>query len=174
MSISSSIPRPHVFDPDDDLAYPELRRIAASKLQPFRYHQSGGGSEYVYIGDTKIRFADHKNTSRKHTDPDLNIVDSDELTGEQLREIEKATYYPELCQKTAFAKHVGLTVPKLKKLLTSQCYKSVCLDPEYPNTYTELVIVRVALERVRADGIMAAIPIAQERWSDEDYHPGYY
>ena len=159
--------RATVFQANPDERYLELRQIAANKLLTFHSHDAGKGSRYVTIGRLKIRFADHENTSPHHDQPDYNCVDR-ELTKNKLREINRLTY-PTLCRKTAFAMHVGLTIQKLKKLLDDSCYEQVCENPDYPNTYTQYVKVADALAKISAAGITVRIPIAQERWTEEDY-----
>jgi hypothetical protein len=178
VSLHSSRAKADVFDYDYaigcDEAHPSLRLIAAEKLQLFTRHMAGGGSEYVYIGENmKIRFADHANVSSKHDIPDYNCVNR-ELTDEELTKVRTTTSYPELVKKTALAVHVGCTVPTLKKILTPECYESIVVDPfNYPNTRYEFVRVEAALGRLTAAGLTKRIPVAQETWSEEDYHPGY-
>src|SRR5439155_25104043 len=119
-----------------------LRWAAAMKLNRFTCHVAGGGSEYVYIEDLKIRFAGHENTTCQYEVPDVNVVGRRSLTAEEHEHIVACIRYPKLCRKTAFAKHVGLTVPKLKKFLTAACYEDVCENPlQYPNTMTQYVRV---------------------------------
>jgi hypothetical protein len=147
-----------------------LRKLAAEHLQRFFFHHAGGGSEYIEIGDLKIRFADHENTSRWRDAPDVNIVGQDDLPEEQMRNVQRSVEYPELVKKSVLALHVGLSVPKLKKLLTPDCYESVVVDPEnYPNTEYEFVRLRPALDQLAAAGIETRLPVAQETWSEEDY-----
>jgi len=174
MSITGGTYRAEVFAPKENERHIELRRIAATKLQNFTCHVAGHGSEYAFIGDVKIRFADHETTSKFHEGPDYNIVKG-HLTTEQITEIERGIEYPRIARKLAFAKHVGLTVPKLKKLLTTDCYEDVCLDPmNYPNTMTQFVVVKKAFAVLKAAGITSRIPVAQERWTAEDYAgPGW-
>jgi hypothetical protein len=149
--------------------HPELRRIAASKLATFHSHEAGKGSHYVTLGDSvKVRFADHENTSTFHERPDYNCVRR-KLTPEEIAEIKERVLHPVLCKKAAFAKHVGMTVPALKKLLDASCYEDVCENPEYPNTFTQYVRVTEALKCVDAAGITTRVPVAQERWTVEDY-----
>jgi hypothetical protein len=73
----------------------------------------------------KLRFAAHPNTSVKHGEPDFNFV-SRAPTYAEFQEIESRMQTATLCKKTAFSKHIGLTVPKLKKLLTPECFEDVC------------------------------------------------
>ena len=150
----------------------KLRFIAASKLCQFRYHSAGKGSQYIFIGDDddwiKIRFADHENTSSQHEEPDYNFV-NDNPSDDDLREIEARVTYPFSCKKVAFAKHVGLSVPKLKKLLHPECYTEICENRDYPNTYTEVVRIAEALTCLDSHGIQNRIPIMQETESEETY-----
>jgi hypothetical protein len=148
----------------------EFRALAASKLNTFSCHVAGGGSEYVDIGGVKIRWADHENTSAFHMGPDFNLTTGAELTPAELAEIAAGIQYPRLCKKTAFAMHLGLTVPKLKKLLPSFCYENVCEGPlNYPNTFVQYVIARAAFAELDKLGIVARVPVMQERWTEEDY-----
>ena len=173
MSLQGFIDKAELFVPQEDELCVELRQLAARKLNTFRHHVAGHGTEYVYLDGAsgiKIRFSDHENTSRYYDEPDLNIVGRDELTPEELEELEKDVDYPRLCKKTAFAMHCGLTVPRLKKLLTAECYEKVCEDRlYYPYTYTEYVIVEPAFKVLEQHGITERRPIAQERWTEEDY-----
>jgi hypothetical protein len=146
-----------------------LRHAAACKLCVWHEHLAGGGSGYVTIDDSlTLRFADHENTSAQHDPPDFNFVRR-QPNEEELQEIVSLIEYAELCKKTAFAMHVGLTVPKLKKLLTPECLEAVCEDEYYANTFTEYVKVATALETLEAAGIKERIPVRQEVYSHEDY-----
>lgn len=171
MSLHGQTVRAERFDPEPDEVSIDLRRIAASKLNTFAYHIAGGGSEYAYLSgakEIKIRFADHWNTSSRYLGPDINVVGR-EMTSEELALVEALVDYPETCKKTAFAMHCGLTVPKLKKLLPPVCYTLVCENPQYPNTYTQYVVVSEALKVLERLGIIDRIQVAQERWTEEDY-----
>lgn len=156
--------------------YYELRKLAARTLNPVTVHRAGGGSEYVYIGDDllrgpviTVRFADHENISFQRDTPDYNCVNR-ELTREELTEIENDLRYPDLAMKVAFAKHVGLSVPKLKKMLDHTCLENVCPDPfNYPNTLKELVVTGPAIQKIADSGITTRLPVKQERWQEEDY-----
>jgi len=172
MSLRGSTYKAELFVSKADEVCVELRELAARKLNRFRHHVAGHGTEYVYLdgaGEMKIRFSDHENTSRYHEEPDLNIVGRDELTPEELEELEEEVDYPRLCKKTAFAMHCGLTVPKLKKLLAAECYEQVCEDDNYPNTYNEYVVVAAAFGVLEQHGITERRPVAQEKWTEEDY-----
>lgn len=160
-------------------SFERLQYAAACKLCIWHYHAAGGGSQYVTIGgpendsssSLKLRFADHENTSEKYPAPDFNFVSR--LPSEQeLQEIENRIQYAKLCKKTAFALHVGLTVPKMKTLLTPECLKSICENEYYSNTYTEYVVVATALQTLEAAGVRERIPVRQERHTTEDYN-GY-
>jgi hypothetical protein len=146
----------------------QLRYAAASKLNRFHTHSAGGGSFYVTIDDFKLRFSNHANTSSMHEEPDLNIVDR-ELTDQDVARVIEQIKYPDVVKITALAMHVGLTVPKLKKLLTDSCYTEVCENPEYPNTFTRYVYTAKALNLVTKHGITERIPIKQESASEEDH-----
>jgi hypothetical protein len=143
-----------------------------AKLQKFCSHVAGGGTRYVTIGtigeEVKIRFANHENTSFHHDSPEFNCVNR-YLTAKEIEAIKQKVSYPRLCKKTALAKHVGLTVPKLKKLLDDSCYEQVCENVGYPNTFTQYVLVTPALERLASLGVIARIPIQQETWTWEDF-----
>lgn len=149
-----------------------VRELAAHKLQPFHRHFAGGGSEYWTVDGIKIRFADHENQSSWHRTASYSFSDYGDITDEVIKELAKKIDYPETCKKTAFAMHVGLTVPKLKKILDAadeECYDEICENDEYPNTLTEVVLVAEALAALDAAGITVRHPIEQFSVSDEDY-----
>src|SRR5437667_7602871 len=149
--------------------FERLRYAAACKLCMWHEHQAGGGSSYVTIGGSlKLRFADHENTSAQYKEPDFNFVNRTP-TEQELQEIVDRIQYPRLCKKTAFAMHVGLTVPRLKKLLKLECFEDVCENEAYPNTFTEYVVVATAFETLETVGITERIPVWQELYSVEDY-----
>ena len=153
--------------------FEQLQYAAACKLCVWHEHESGSGSAYITIGDRlKLRFADHKKTSAQYDQPDFNFVDR-EPTEQEVKIIIEKIQYARLCKKTAFAMHVGLTVPKLKKLLTPSCYELVCENEAYPNTLTEYVIVAAALELLETAGENNRIPVRQELYTLEDYYGGY-
>ncbi|HLG15398.1 MAG TPA: hypothetical protein VJH03_12980 [Blastocatellia bacterium] len=146
-----------------------LRYAAACKLCMWHEHQAGGGSCYVTIGGSlKLRFADHENTSAQYGEPDFNFVKRTP-TEQELQEIVARIQYARLCKKTAFAMHVDLTVPKLKKLLKPECFEGVCENQAYPTTFTEYVVVATAFETLETVGITERIPVRQELYSMEDY-----
>ena len=153
---------------DEADMFERLRHAAASKLCVYIEHGAGGGSSYVTIGDIKLRFANHENTSSKYEEPDYNFV-KEYPTEEELQCIIGDIGYPKVCKKTAFAMHVGLTIPKMKKLLSPACFEEVCEDEYYENTYTQYVVVAAALEILAAAGVTDRIPIRQESYSVEDF-----
>ncbi len=94
----------------------------------------------------------------------------DEITSEDVAEIIEMIGYPRLSKITAFAMHVGLTVPKLKKLLAEECYEDVCENEAYPNTFTTFVRVAPSLDLLEKAGVTDRIPVRQQRRSVEDYN----
>jgi hypothetical protein len=150
--------------------FERLRFAAASKLCVWHQHGAGGGSRYVFVGDSlKLRFANHANTSAQHAQPDYNFVNRDP-TDEDVLTIAGRMVYPKLCRQTAFALHTKLTVPKLKKLLLSDCFEDVCENEHYPNTVTKFIIVEAALNSLTSQGISERVPVRQEIYSIEDYN----
>ena len=149
--------------------FERLRYAAACKLCMWHEYQAGGGSSYVTIdGSLTLRFADHENTSAQYSEPDFNFVNRTP-TEKELQEIVDRIQYAKLCKMTAFAMHVRLTVPKLKKLLKPECFQGVCENEAYPNTITEYVMVATAFEMLETVGIKEHIPVRQELYSVEDY-----
>jgi hypothetical protein len=149
--------------------FERLRFIAATKLCVWHEHEAGGGSRYIIVGDSlTLRFADHENISNKFSQPDFNFVNR-YPTAEEFEDISGLIYYPDYVKKTAFAMHVGLTVPKLKKILTADCYVEERENEAFPNTYTEFVSIDDAFEPLLLAGIELRIPIRQEIYSLEDY-----
>ncbi len=151
---------PDIFD--------RLRYAAACKLCLWHEHQAGGGSIYISIGTLVLRFADHERLSTKHDYPDYNFV-NDTPTEAEIEMIVQEIDYPELCRKTALALHVGLTVPRLTRLLTPECFKDVCEDENYPNTYTQQVVLATAFLKLAEAGITERIAVSQEIRTYEDY-----
>lgn len=150
-----------------------IREACALHLQPYSTHCAGGGSYYIYAGDVKIRFADHDETSRLYDPPDFNLV-NEGLDDETTEDIIGMIDYPELAKKTVVAKHLGITVPKLRKLLepyAALCYEDVCENEAYPNTYTQYVVVEEALRVASESGIPTRVPIECGVATFEDYHP---
>lgn len=171
MSLTSQRFRPVVYqgNPAENDLIEQLRFAAASKLCKFATHYAGGGSSYITIDEhLKIRFADHDNTSSQYRQPDFNFA-NEGLTAEDVAKIIGLIEYPDLCKITAFAMHVGLTVPKLKKLLTEDCYESVCENENYENTFTKFVKTATAFEVLNKAGVTDRIPVRQEGQSAEDY-----
>lgn len=158
------------WDPDQEITCLErLRHAAACKLCTWHQHEAGGGSYYITIGGSLVlRFADHENISRQHSYPDYNFVNEDP-TDEVCDRIVQRIDYPELCKKTAFASHVGLTVPRLKRLLTPECYRDVCENEDYPKTLTQHVVIATAFQKLAEVGITERIPVSQELHTFEDY-----
>jgi hypothetical protein len=149
--------------------FEELRYAAAQKLCIWHEHEAGGGSRYIMIGDSlTLRFADHANTSNRYETPDFNFVKSSPTEAE-FKQIVDLIQYPKLAKKTAFAMHVGLTVPKLKSMLSPSCYEDYCENEAYPNTYTQFINVEIALQTLSQQNVNTKIPIKQEIYSDEDY-----
>jgi hypothetical protein len=146
-----------------------LRYAAACKLCTWHEHEAGGGSVYITIGTwLTLRFADHERISTQHGVPDFNFVNR-LPTDEEIENILQQIDYPALCRKTAFALHIGLTVPKLARLLTPECVEDVCEDDDYPNTYTKQVVVATAFRKVAEAGITQRIAVSQELRTCEDY-----
>ena len=172
MSLTSRSFRPVIYrgiPGEESDAIEQIRFAAASKLCTLNEHNAGGGSYYITIDEwLKIRFADHENTSSRYDEPIFNFVD-DEMSDEDVAAIIGMINYPSLCKITAFAMHVGLTVPKLNNLLAEDCYESVAENPEYPNTYTKFVKVGRAFEVLDKAGVTERIPVRQERRSVENY-----
>ena len=161
--------------PVDATAFDKLEYACAMKVQPYSTHEAGGGSLYIFAGEIKIRFADHENTSSSHDEPDYNIVDGD-LDDETLDEIIHAIQYPTLVKKTVIAKHLGLTTPKLRKLLepfAADCYEDICENEAYPNTTTTFVRVSKCLEIAKKNKITTRLPVSYGVYSLEDWDGGW-
>ena len=142
-----------------------LRFAAAQKICCWEEHIAGSRLRYITIDSSiKLRFADHENTSMIRSRPDFNFVNR-LPTEDEFLEIESRLSYSKLCKKTAFAMHVGLTVPKLKKLLTPECYQTKCTDIREP--LKELVVVSSAFEKLEYYGVHSRIPVRQESDSVE-------
>ena len=95
----------------------KLEFIASKKLQTIEIHHSASGSEYITIAEKiKIRIANHEQISSKHDKPDYNLVNKG-ISLDIIREIEEKIDYPELVSQQVFSWHVGVTIPKLKKVL---------------------------------------------------------
>lgn len=153
-------------------AMERLKFIAAKTLNEFKFHKAGGGSKYVYIGDLKIRFADHENISTRHEPPDYNIVNR-KISESEISEIEERVAIPKYCMQRAFGMHVGLTLQKVKKLVPENCYEEIVLNPKYTNTFTKVIKPLEALPVLEDHGYSERIPIRQETYSVETFW-GYY
>lgn len=151
----------------ETVVFERLRDIAASKLCTYHEHVAASGSVYITIDDwPTLRFADHETTSPRHRSPDFDFVRR-APTEDEFNEIADLVDYPNWCKKTPFARHVGLTVPKMKSLLTPDCYKTLVEDGYYFGTFRkiEVVVVATALETLRQAGITKRIPVPQESFS---------
>lgn len=160
-----------------------LKHECALHIQPFSTHWAGGGSFYVNAGGVKIRIADHSNVSAYQEEPDFNILRSEgvsiaetlnewaNLNPEEFGRLLDMVYYPSTAKKVVFAKHVGLTAPKLKKALADhpECYEEICENRAYPNTYTEVIDCYSALEVLEEAGITERLPIYFGQHTEEDY-----
>jgi hypothetical protein len=179
------VPVPVVVPTEPTTPWERLKHECAAHIQPFSTHRAGGGSLYIYAGDVKIRIANHSNTSKYREDPDYNIVSENEDISpvEDFGDWAKAhpedydgmlcrIDYPETVKKTIFAKHLGLTVPKLKILLkdTADCFDEICENEAYPNTYTEVVVCEEALKIATDAGITMRVPIRFGVSSFEDWN----
>ncbi|MBZ5571986.1 MAG: hypothetical protein LAO09_08910 [Acidobacteriia bacterium] len=122
-------------------SYERLKLAAAKRLQPWHEHREGGSCHIWVAGLT------------------LNLGDINE---EEQERVSSMIDYPRLCSKNVTAKHLGITVPQLKKLLGDWGYEHVCKDKMYPNSYTQLVIVKTALLCAERMGVTARIPVPQE------------
>lgn len=140
-----------------DGVYERLRLAAAAKLRPWHEHREGS-SYHIWVAGLTINMAEDVSASR---DSDFRIV-GNSIHEEQQNRLVELIDYPRLCAKATLAKHLGLALPHLKKLLDGWGYEHVCKDPMYPNRYTQMVIVKTALLCAERDGIMARIPIPQE------------
>jgi hypothetical protein len=149
-------------------SYEILRFYAASKLLPYSEHVAGKGSVYIKIGNLLIRLADHENTSVNHRNPDFNIMKRG-LREEDLTKIAERLTYPMHCKPKAFAMHVGLTIPGLKKTLPPHCFERMVLHEHYFNTFTTLVRVNESLKQLGLLGFNQRSPVRQESESYEDY-----
>jgi hypothetical protein len=140
-----------------DSFYKRLKLAAAAKLRPWHEHQEGS-SYHIWVAGMTINVAEDVSAS---LDADVQIVGRNIPEEQQMKLIGRIDY-PRLCAKLTLAKHLGLTLPQLKKLLDGYGYEHVCKDRTYPNKYTEMVIVKTALLSAERKGIMARIPIPQE------------
>jgi hypothetical protein len=146
----------------------QLQLLSANMLQVYSEHYAGKGSKYIHIGNFKIRIANHLNTSKSHESPDLNIVGR-KLNQEDYLAIKEKINYPDYCKQGVFSKHVGLSIPKLKKLLPESCFEDVVENDFYYNTKTKMIKTLQALDILTELGFNERIPISQEITSIEDY-----
>ena len=153
---------------EEEQLFEKFRFHAASKLCKCHQHIATSGSVYITIGDDiKLRFADHVQISVHHRSPNYNFVNRFP-TGKELSEISKQIVYPRICKQTAFALHTELTVPKLKKLLSNDCYEYVCENEFYSNTYTRFIVIENALDSLTRQGCTKRLPVRQELYTLED------
>jgi hypothetical protein len=130
---------------DLDSFYERLKLAAAARLRPWHEHQEGS-SYHIWVAGMTVNMEDMSGASRHEEQKRLvGLID-----------------YPQLCAKATLAKHLGLTLPQLNKVLDGWGYEHVCKDRMYPNKYTEMVIVKTALICAEREGVMARIPIPQE------------
>jgi hypothetical protein len=161
-----------------------LRHECALHIQPFSRHWAGSGSFYIYAGDVKIRIADHSNVSEYRDEPDFNILSVQKGVSiaeafnewakrdpEEFGRLLNMLDYPRTAKKGVFAKHVGLTVPKLKKALGDhpECFDEICENDAYPNTFTEVIDCFFALEVLEEAGMTERLPIYFGQDTEEDY-----
>jgi hypothetical protein len=129
---------------------------------------AGQGSCYIYLGEVKIRIADHINTSNQYGEPDFNIVDR-QLSDTDVEIISQQIDYPKNCKQKAFSLHVNKTIQFLKKILPEKCYDNIVENDLYPNTYTKVIKVKEALAHLQKEGIFDRFPVRQETYSYEDF-----
>jgi len=164
---------PTVFEGELDSeagVFERLKYAAACKLCTYEEHEAATGSVYVTIDNSlQLRFADHEAPRSKLSVSDFVVYDfvNRDPTEEELQDILDLIDYPHTCKKTILAMHVGLTVPRLKKLLTPHCYNVV---NEVGNFYgrtrqVEVVAVREALDLLQQAGIRERKPIRQETYT---------
>ena len=146
----------------------KLRFIAATRLQEFNYHKAGKESTYLYIGDFTIRIANHEITSPKYSEPDINVVKR-KLNYDDVKFIEERLDFPDYCKQKVFSMYVGLTIPKLKKVLPETCYERILTNEYYFNTYPNVIKVKMALEYLESQNLVERSPVRQETISYEHY-----
>jgi len=154
----------------------EISRRALAAGYSCNLHKSMGGSEYQQIAcefdfttvqdaaaamlkwDTyTVRYADHTNRStlpNKGSRPEWEfLVGQEGLWESILNNIEflPISLHSVLVKKTVMAKLAGLTVPALKKRLSSAAYCEICENPYYENTLTQVVKLSVALAQLGID-----------------------
>jgi|GEM_PF-6622809 len=157
--------RPRVFEWESDESdpYERLRYIAARKLCKYEQRIASTGSVYIVIDESlTVRFSDHE-ASSKYDLPDFDFVGR-RPTDEEFQDIEELIDYPHMCRKTAFALHVGLTIPRMRDLLTPDCYGTLVEDGYYFGTFREVqaVLASKALETLERHGICERKPVRQE------------
>jgi hypothetical protein len=130
---------------------------AAARLQPWHEHKERS-SYHICVAGTTISIAEDASASH---DANFQMV-ARNTNEEQQKKLVGLIDYPRLCAKAIVAKHLGLTLPQLKKLLDGWGYEHVCKDRMYPNRYTQMVIVKTALLCAERNGIVARIPVQQE------------
>jgi hypothetical protein len=167
MKIKNNITEKYIYKGEKDI-YEQLRYFAASKLNVYAEHQAGKGSYYITIGDLKVRFSNHENTSKSYENPDINVVNRN-ITYDEIEEIKQRIHYPSFSKQRVFGMHVGLTIPKLKKILPNDCFREIAENPMYPNTFTTFIVVDKSLSFLEEIGIVNRIPIRQETYSIEDF-----
>lgn len=143
-----------------DTLYGRLRFTAATKLQPWDEIQPAKGSHYVKVAGLTIHIADQEGIECS-LPTDFDVFNGGAVESNEHR-IVRMIHYPRLCKKTAIAKHLGLTIPKLKELLGERGYEHVRTDEDRPEAYLQMVIVKTALLCAERKGINARIPVRQE------------
>jgi hypothetical protein len=73
------------------------------------------GSHFVKVAGLTIHIADHEGIECSFQ-RDFDVVNGEALEDNE-KHIMRMIDYPRLCKKTVIAKHLGLTIPKLKELL---------------------------------------------------------
>jgi hypothetical protein len=144
--------------------YGRLRFAAATKLQPWDETRPARGSHYVKVAGLIVHIADREGIECSLQN-DFDFVNGDAVEDKEKR-IVRMIDYPRLCKKTAVAKHLGLTIPKLKELLGEWGYEHVRTDGDHPGAYLQMVIVKTALLCAERKGINARIPVRQESITD--------
>jgi hypothetical protein len=147
--------------------YGRLRFTAATKLQPWDEIQPVKGSHYVKVAGLIVHIADHEGIECSLR-RDFDVVNGEAVEDKEQR-IVRMIDYPRLCKKTAIAKHLGVTIPKLKELLGEWGYEHVRTDEDRPGAYLQMVIVKTALLCAERKGINARIPVRQESITDKNW-----
>jgi hypothetical protein len=172
----------------------EVCRRALEAGYSCNLHKSMGGSEYQQIAcefdfttvqdaaaamlkwDTyTVRYADHTNRStlpNKGSRPEWEfLVGQEGLWESILNNIEflPISLHSVLVKKTVMAKLAGLTVPALKKRLSSAAYCEICENPYYENTLTQVVKLSVAVAELGIDEAQFAREHAASRKTTSVY-----